>query len=189
MTDIILLGPIEVDSGDLRCVNDEEPYKHFTDPIFGGMASTAPKVGPTAEDGVLTGNNVFNIYQAKGTTGSGPSNEYRDDPAKTGSIKFGVTPCAKKIDIQVYGRADIYGTGFDTLTITIDDSQVAFFESTDEKPFYTRPASGTHTIDETVTHTFEEPRVCGHIVDISGTSGTFANNNVGYDVKVTVTLR
>jgi hypothetical protein len=188
---IILLKPILVEDGsDPKCVNDSEPYKNFTTPILSGMASTTPKIADTAGDPPFTGNNIFNVYQALGTTdASAPADEYRDDPAKTGSIKFGVTPCAEKIEIEVYGRADIYGAGFDTLTITIDGTQAAFFESTAEKPFYTRPASGADTTDETVTHTFAQPNPCGHIVEISGTSGTFANNNVGYDVKITVTLR
>lgn len=188
---IVLIHPIEVASGDYRCVNDDEPYKNFTDPIFSGMASTTPLVGPHASSGLptLTGDNVFNIYQALGNTHpTAPANEFRDQPAKTGGIKFGVTPCAEKIDIQVVGRADIYGAGFDTLTITIDGTQKAFFQSISSQPSSTRPASGTTSYNTTVTHNFTTHPPCGHIVDISGASGTFANNNVGYDVKVTVTL-
>ena len=189
---IILLKPILVESGtDPKCVNDEEPYKNFTDPIFSGMASTTPKVANTAGDPSFTGNNIFNVYQALGTTGGAPANEFKDNPRLTGGIKFGVTPCAEKIEIEVYGRADTYGTGFDTLTITIDDTQVATFESDNStpRPPATAPFSNTKTFDETVTHNFTETKACGHIVDISGRSGTIYNNNVGYDVKVTVTLR
>ena len=59
---IILLKPILVESGtDPKCVNDEEPYKNFTDPIFSGMASTTPKVANTAGDPSFTGNNIFNV--------------------------------------------------------------------------------------------------------------------------------
>ena len=193
---IILLGPIEVDSATgPQCVNDDEPYKNFTDPILGGNmpSSTTAKIGPVSGSGVptLTGDNVFNVYQALGNTGSGAANRFTDNPAKTGSIKFGVTPCAEKIDIQVVGRADIYGSGYDTLTITIDGTQVAFFESitTDPPTPFTPPLDQVTTYNQTVTHNFTEPKVCGHIVEISGASGTVANNNVGYDVKVTVTLR
>ena len=188
---IILLKPILVEAGtDPECVNDSEPYKNFTDPILSGMASTTPKVAVTAGDTPFTGDNIFNVYQALGNTDpSAPANEFRDSPALTGGIKFGVTPCAEKIEIEVYGRADIYGSGYDTMTITIDGNQEAFFESTSQKPFYTRPANEADTTQTTVTKTFTEPKACGHIVDISGTSGTFANNNVGYDVKITVTLR
>jgi len=187
---IILLGPIEVDPGDFRCVKDSEPYKHFTTPVFGTDTSTSPRIGPKAEGTILTGNNVFNIYQALGNTDPDyPANQFRDDPRKSGSIKFGVTPCAKKIDIQVYGRADTYGKGFDTLNIIIDGVLKKNFQSNGNNAGESAPFSKTVTFDETVSHTFDEPEVCGHLVEISGQSGSFANNNVGYDVKVTVTLR
>ena len=66
--EIILLKPILVETGtDPKCVNDDEPYKNFTDPIFSGEATTTPKVANTAGDPSFTGNNIFNIYQAIGT--------------------------------------------------------------------------------------------------------------------------
>ena len=189
---IVLIHPIEVASGDYRCVNDDEPYKNFTDPIFSGDATTTPKVASSAGDPSFTGDNVFNIYQALGNTHpTAPANEFRDQPAKTGGIKFGVTPCAEKIEIDVYGRADVYDTQnrFDNLTITIDGSQIAYFSSIrDTSVPNSAPFDGVTTYDTTVTHNFTTHPPCGHIVDISGFSGTFANNNVGYDVKVTVTL-
>ncbi len=187
MTDsIILLGPIEVEAGtDPECVNDDEPYKNFTDPIFSGMASTTPLVANTAGDPSFTGDNVFNVYQA---VGSAPN---YSTPYTPGGIKFGVTPCAEKIEIEVYGRADTYGTGYDTLDITVDSVVIKNFQSDASTPIppATAPFSNTKTFNETVTHNFTEPKVCGHIVDISGSSGNIYNNNVGYDVKVTVTLR
>ena len=190
--EIILLKPILVETGtDPKCVNDDEPYKNFTDPIFSGMATTTPKVANTAGDPSFTGNNIFNIYQALGNTGGPPANQFKDNPRLSGGIKFGVTPCAEKIDIQVYGRADTYGAGFDTLNITIDGNLIKNFQSdgSPPRPPATAPFSNTKTFNETVTHNFTEPKVCGHIVDISGSSGDIYNNNVGYDVKVTVTLR
>lgn len=189
---IILLGPIEVNTGVFRCVNDDEPYKNFTDPILGGNmpSSTTPLVGPVSGSGLptLTGNNVFNVYQSNPGAGS---NQRFEDSQRTGSIKFGVTPCAEKIDIQVAGRADTYGAGFDTLNITIDGVLIKNFQSDASTPTppATAPFSNTKTFNETVTHNFTTPNVCGHIVEISGASGTVFNNNVGYDVKVTVTLR
>lgn len=188
---IILLKPILVQSGtDPKCVNDDEPYKNFTDPILGGgmPASTSPKVGPHPNSGLptLTGNNIFNVYQAVGTAPNYSTSRI------SGSIKFGVTPCAEKIDIRVVGRADVYDSQnrFDTLTITIDGSEVAYFSSIrDTSVPNSPPYDGVTTYDTTVTHNFSTPKACGHIVDISGESGSFANNNVGYDVKVTVTLR
>ena len=188
---IILLKPILVEAGtDPECVNDSEPYKNFTDPILSGSpsgqsASTTPKVGPSGGGPTLTGDNVFNVYQAIGTGSSFSS------PRISGSIKFGVTPCAEKIDIEVVGQADIYGSGYDTLDITIDGTQVAFFQSITTNPPtpFTPPLNQVTQYNQTVTHNFSEPKVCGHIVEISGKSGSVANNNVGYDVKITVTLR
>ena len=86
------------------------------------------------------------------------------------------------------GRADKYGSGFDTLRITIDGTQEAFFQSTSDLPSSNRPADQVNSYSQTVTKNFTTHPPCGHIVNISGASGTFANNNVGYDVKVTVTL-
>tara|TARA_R110000796_G_scaffold118412_1_gene232103 strand:- start:28 stop:270 length:243 start_codon:yes stop_codon:yes gene_type:complete len=70
--------------------------------------------------------------------------------------------------------------------ITIDGTQEAFFQSVGggSGP----PFSGVTSYNQTVSKTFSTDIPCGHIVNISGTSGTFANNNVGYDVKITVTL-
>ena len=188
---IILLKPILVEAGtDPRCVNDDEPYKNFTDPILSGSpsgqsASTTPKVGPTAGGPTLTGDNVFNVYQAIGTGSTFSSSRI------SGSIKFGVHPCAEKIDIEVVGRADTYGAGFDTLDITVDGVVIKNFQSDNStpRPPATSPFSNTKSFNETVTHNFTTPKVCGHIVDISGRSGSIYNNNVGYDVKITVTLR
>ena len=184
MTDsIILLGPIEVEDGtDPKCVNDDEPYKNFTDPILGGnMPFSVGGRMPNAP----TGDNVFNVYQAEG------SEPTYSTSRMSGSIKFGVTPCAEKIDIQVVGRADTYGAGFDTLNITIDGVLIKNFQSdgSTPRPPATTPFSNTKDFNETVTHNFTTPEVCGHIVDISGRSGSIYNNNVGYDVKITVTLR
>ena len=185
---IVLIHPIEVASGDYRCVNDDEPYKNFTDPIFSGDATTTPKVASSAGDPSFTGDNVFNIYQSNPGPGS---NQRYEDSRRSGGIKFEVTPCAEKIEIDVYGRADVYDTQnrFDNLTITIDGSQIAYFSSIrDTSVPNSAPFDGVTTYDTTVTHNFTTHPPCGHIVDISGFSGTFANNNVGYDVKVTVTL-
>ncbi len=173
----ILITPIKID-GTHYCLQNDG----LTVPITSGMASTTPKMPST-----VSGDNVFNIYQALGNTDpSYPANQFRDSPAKTGGIKFGVHQCAESIDIQVVGRADIYGPGFDTLTITIDGTQEAFFQSVGggSGP----PFSGVTSYNQTVSKTFSTDIPCGHIVNISGTSGTFANNDVGYDVKITVTL-
>tara|TARA_R110001592_G_scaffold109927_3_gene305950 strand:- start:3448 stop:4017 length:570 start_codon:yes stop_codon:yes gene_type:complete len=185
----ILVTPIKID-GTYYCLQDSG----LTVPILSGNmpSSTTPKVGPYPGSGLptLTGNNVFNVYQALGNTDpSYPSYQFRDDPRLTGGIKFGVHPCAEKIDIEVCGRADTYGAGFDTLDITIDDVSIKDFASDDSTRFGGYPRFfSTKTFNETVTKNFTTHRPCGHIVNISGESGSFANNNVGYDVKITVTL-
>tara|TARA_R110001632_G_scaffold197005_2_gene319169 strand:- start:1436 stop:2047 length:612 start_codon:yes stop_codon:yes gene_type:complete len=182
----ILITPIKID-GTHYCLQDDG----LTVPILSGspvLASTTPKVGPTAGGPTLTGDNIFNVYQALGNTNpSFPANQFRDNPARSGGIKFGVHQCAESIDIRVVGRADVYGAGFDTLTITIDGVQEAFFQSIDDGSSGP-PFDQVTSYDQTVSKTFSTDIPCGHIVDISGVSGTFANNNVGYDVKITVTL-
>tara|TARA_R100000353_G_scaffold55210_2_gene44010 strand:- start:220 stop:771 length:552 start_codon:yes stop_codon:yes gene_type:complete len=178
----ILITPIKID-GTHYCLQTSG----FTVPILGGMASTTPKM-PSS----VTGRNTFNVYQALGNTDpTAPANEFRDAPAKTGSIKFGVHPCAESIAIQVVGRADVYDSSntFDNLTITIDGVQEAYFSSIrDTSVPDSAPFDQVTSYNQTVTKTFSTDVPCGHIVNISGASGTFANNNVGYDVRISVTL-
>ena len=174
----ILITPIKID-GTHYCLQTSG----LTVPIRSGMASTTPKMPST-----VSGDNSFNIYQALGTTGSGPANQFRDNPALTGGIKFGVHQCAESVAIAVVGRADTYGAGFDTLDINIDGVSIKDFASNASDAPGSAPFSNTVSYNETVNHTFSTDKPCGHIVIISGTSGTFANNNVGYDVKITVTL-
>ena len=179
----ILITPILID-GTHYCLQDDG----LTVPILGGMASTTPKVVVTAGGPRFSGDNVFNIYQSN--PGPGDNERYEDDVVRTGSIKFGVHQCAESINIRVYGRADTYDTGFDTLDITIDGVSIKNFESDASTPIppAAAPFSNTKTFNETVIHTFATDIPCGHIVDISGASGTVYNNNVGYDVKITVNL-
>ena len=195
MTDsIILLGPIDID-GTAKCTKDSEPYKNFTEPVFTGDAAEGGLM-PNSPSGRV---NVFNIYQINGDGLPGDDFGYNPSGVRTpqSGIKFGVTPCAEKIDIEVVGRNDIYGAGFDKLQIKIDNVVVKLYQSTSDVSYYYdddeeryEPAlDGVNEISETFTHNFTTPKVCGHIVDISGRSGSLANNNVGYDVKITVTLR
>ena len=177
----ILITPIKID-GTHYCLQTSG----LTVPIRSNDATIGAKVGPVSGSGLptLTGDNVFNIYQAQG---SAPN---FDTDRTEGQIKFGVHQCAESVAIQVAGRADTYGTGFDTLDINIDGVSIKDFESDNSTPDppAVAPFSNTKTFDETVTKTFSTDKPCGHIVIISGASGTFANNNVGYDVKITVTL-
>ena len=178
---IILLGPIEVNPGVFKCVNHEDegaPANYnFTDPILGGTMPSSD----TARFG-LTGDDVYNVYRADGT------GFLYESAQVSGSLKFGVTPCAEKIDIAVKGAADIYGNNFDTLTVVVDGTTIGSFASsgsTSNGP----PFDQVQTFNTTLTHNFTTPNVCGHIVEISGQSGTKFNNGVGYDVGITVTLR
>lgn len=183
----ILITPIKID-GTHYCLQNDG----LTVPITSGMASTTPKMPST-----VSGDNVFNIYQAN-PTGDPGSNDGYPSSRNTGQIKFGVHPCAEKIDIQVVGRRDIYNPGnlFDTCIINIDNVQVKKYANTGgtNTPFnsstgkYVPPLSGIDSVNETFTHTFSSDIPCGHIVNINGIAGSLANNNVGYDVKITVTL-
>jgi len=185
--EIFLLGPIKVNT-ELKCVDDTT---HFTEPDYEGMSKEGGEMG-------LLGTSSFNIYTINSDGLAGNDNGYNPSGGRvSGGIKFGVTPCAEKIDIKVKRRNDKYGAGFDTLQISVDNNQIKKFESTADNSYYydseddkyRPPLSACNKINETVTHDFEEPKVCGHIVHISGTSGSLANNDVGYDVKITVTLR
>lgn len=198
MTDsIILLGPIEVEAGtDPECVDDTT---HFTDPILGG---TMPSTAGAKMPGGPSGTNVFNLYNINLSGTAGSLGDYAGVGVRTGSIKFGVTPCAEKIEFDIVGRADDFSPvgRFDTLIIEIDGVQVKRLANEDGagNPFTRRdPTTGvfspglSETVDksETFTHTFSEPKVCGHIVEITGQSGSIANNQTGYDIGITVTLR
>lgn len=191
---IILLGPIEVDSATgPQCVDEET---HFTDPIIGADSS----VGSKMPDGP-TGDNVFNIYIANPTGSDDVNGACNLGGAKSGSVKFGVTPCAEKIEFDIVGRADDFSPAntFDTLIIKVDGSQVKklangsgagnAFARGNPTTGFSPPLRETIDHVETFTHNFTEPEVCGHIVEITGSSGNIANNKVGYDVKITVTLR
>jgi len=146
-------------------------------PTFTGMASTTPKI--SADE--LIGTNVFNVYQAIGTGIS-----YSNSPRLEGSIEFETIPCVQELQIRVIGRADTYGAGFDTLSIKVDNVQKAFFDSIDRDPFsYSIPLSNTFNYDTIVTLPFNDDGI--HTVNISGRSGSVANNNIGYDIKITHT--
>mgnify|MGYP006237145231 CR=1 FL=1 len=183
----ILITPILID-GTHYCLQTSG----LTVPILAGNmpSSIGAKVGSVSGSGLptLTGDNVFNVYQSN--PGPGADNAFRD-VQRTGSIKFGVHQCAESVAIQVVGRADVYDSSntFDNLTITIDGTQAAYFSSIrDSSVPNSAPFDQVKTYNQTVTKTFSTDIPCGHIVIISGASGTFANNNVGYDVKITVTL-
>jgi len=164
----------------------------LTDPILSGMASNDPKMPST-----VSGNDSFNVYQANPDGDPGSDDGYRSD-IKTGQIIFGVHPCAQKIDIHVVGRRDIYNPGdsFDTCVILIDGVQVKRYANTGgtNSPFnsstgkYVPPLDGIDSLDEVFTHTFSSDIPCGHKVVINGQSGNLANNNVGYDVQINVTV-
>lgn len=200
--EIILLGPIPDTHGSttassFKCVNENNPNQHYTTPVlsgengdFGGSVSGGKM--PSAP----SGNNVFNLYRANGAGIAGSDQGYRSARAR-GEIKFGVTPCAEKIEFQVVGRADIYApSGFDTFYIEVAGQQIAYLSNTganntnQQNGVYNPPLSGVVSYSQTFTHTFPTSNrpPCGYAVRIHGRSGSLANNNVGYDVKITVTL-
>tara|TARA_B100001093_G_scaffold446931_1_gene451540 strand:+ start:7956 stop:8738 length:783 start_codon:yes stop_codon:yes gene_type:complete len=174
---------------------------NFTNLTFTGSATSTAKINHSSA-GLLTGNNVFNIYQANASGAANTDDAYGSysDPAyiDSGGISFVVNPQAEKIEIEVIGRNDIYGVGYDTLGIDVNGSQIAFFQSTADVSYTTPSVNGTgkyipaldgvNEVNQTVTHTFTANSPNGHTIQISGESGKIANNNVGYDVKITVTL-
>lgn len=182
----ILITPIGIGRS-YYCLQDDG----LTVPILGGMASDTPLMGGSS------GDNSFNLYQTNPDGDPGTNEGYASD-RKTGNITFGVHPCAEKIDITVVGRRDIYNPGdrFDTCIITIDNVQVKKYANTggtdtnfdSDTGKYDPPLDGIDELDETFTHTFSTDIACGHKVVISGQAGSLANNNVGYDVQITVTV-
>ncbi len=185
----ILITPIKID-GTHYCLQTSG----LTVPILSGAASTTPKMPST-----VSGDNVFNLYQDNPLGTPGDDDGYGSTTGRaSGGIKFGVHPCAEKIDIQIVGRRDIYNPAntFDTCIINIDSTEVLKVANTGgtEISFdeglqkYVPALSGISPVSQTLTHTFSTDVPCGHIVNITGQPGGIANNNVGYDVKITVTL-
>ena len=158
----ILITPIKID-GTHYCLQTSG----LTVPILSGAASTTPKMPST-----VSGDNVFNLYQDNPLGTPGDDDGYGSTTGRaSGGIKFGVHPCAEKIDIQIVGN-----TG---------GTEISFDEGLQK---YVPALSGISPVSQTLTHTFSTDVPCGHIVNITGQPGGIANNNVGYDVKITVTL-
>ena len=183
----ILITPIKIGSTSY-CLRSTG----LTDPILSGMASNDPKM-----PGTVSGNDSFNVYQANPDGDPGSDDGYRSQ-VKTGQIIFGVHPCAQKIDFHVVGRRDVYfpGDSFDTCVIIIDGVQVKRYANVGERSspknpttgIYVPPLDGIDSLDEVFTHTFSSDIPCGHKVVINGQSGNLANDNVGYDVQINVTV-
>ena len=149
------------------------------EPTLLGMASTTAKIGPTTREPTLTGENIFNIYQAIGT-----GETFANSPRLEGSLSFETIPCVNELQIRIIGRADTYGAGFDTLIVDVDGVQKSFFASISRDQFsYSLPLPNTISYDSLITLTFDDNKP--HTVTISGQSGSVANNNVGYDVQIT----
>ena len=189
MTAILNLKVIEVDPvAGKECVDETT---HMTQPILDQDSTTGAKMpnGPT-------GSNVFNLYQAN-PSGTPGNNDGYGSAVKNGYIAFGVDACAQSIDFDIVGRRDVYTSPspFDTIKIEIEGVQVYFRQNTEQVTFpsqvngkYVPKLDGIDSLSETFTHTISQTNACGFVVNITGASGSLANNNVGYDVKVTVNM-
>lgn len=190
MTAILNLKVIDVDpvTGP-QCVDDTT---HMTQPILDQDSTSGSKMpnGPT-------GDNVFNLYQANPSGAAGSDDGYGSS-VKQGFIAFGVDACAQSIDFEIVGRRDIYEgpRPFDTIKIEVEDVEVYFRQNTEEEPFPSKDSNGKYVpamdgideLSETFTHTINQTNACGFVVNITGASGVLGNNNVGYDVKITVNM-
>jgi hypothetical protein len=190
VTAILNLKVIEVDPvAGPECVDDTT---HMTQPILDQDSTNGAKMPNNG----LTGSNVFNLYRAN-PTGAAGSNDGYGSAVKNGFIAFGVSACAQSIDFDIVGRRDVYTSPrpFDTIKIEVEGVQVYFKSNTGQVTFpslvngkYVPKLDGIDSFSETFTHTINQTNACGFVVNITGESGSLANNDVGYDVKVTVNV-
>jgi hypothetical protein len=107
---------------------------------------------------------------------------YQDGTTKDGSVKFGIC-CATRIAITLNGMIETLNAGYDWIEVLHNGQRV----------FYHQSADTSEDPDETVTAgPFEvvialEDRPCGHIIEITGSTGDgIANNNVWWQAAVTI---
>jgi|TARA_Y100000052_G_C2950675_1_gene86955 hypothetical protein len=188
---ILNLKVIEVDPvAGPECV---DATTNMTQPILDQDSTNGAKMPNNG----LTGSNVFNLYRANPQGLRGSDHGYGVGGIKKGFIAFGVDACAQSIDFDVVGRRDVYTSPrpFDTIKIEIEGVQVYFRQNTGQVTFpskvngiYVPELDGIDSFSETFTHTINQTNACGFVVNITGESGSLANNDVGYDVKVTVNM-
>ena len=149
-----LIVPIYV-GGAYRCC---DPATRRTEAVLEGGAS-------------VTGASEWEIYHA--TQGGG---------AAEGSVVFGVCR-AVAVDIILTGRIETLDTGYDSIEVFHNGSQVFLHASTDSS----NDADETEAAGPfTVTLALDD-RPCGHVIEIRGGTGDDrANNGVWWKASVSV---
>ena len=135
-----------------------QPETKRTEAVLSGAAT---ELGP----------NQWEIYRA-----------YQDGTVKDGAVKFGIC-CATQIVITLNGMIETLNEGYDWIRVLHNGQEVFFHESADtsEDPDET-VAAGPFTVTLAL-----EDRPCGHIIEISGSTGDgIANNNVWWQASATI---
>lgn len=107
---------------------------------------------------------------------------YQGAGSMDGAVKFGVC-CATQVKIVLNGVLETLNDGFDFIHVHHNKAEVFSFRSTksSDDPDDTVPAGPF-----TVTIPLED-RPCGHIIEISGSTGDhIANNNVWWQAQLTI---
>lgn len=117
------------------------------------------------------GPNQWEIYRA-----------YQDNTEKYGSVKFGIC-CANNIEITLNGKIETLNAGFDWIRVHHNGFQVFYRESSDTSD----DSEDTVTVGPFVVSLPLEERPCGHIIEITGSTGDgIANNDVFWRASVVI---
>ena len=117
------------------------------------------------------GPNQWEIYRA-----------YQDNTPKQGSVKFGIC-CATNIEITLNGQIETLNAGYDWISVLHNGAEVFFRESTDTS----EDPDDTVAMGPFVVSLPLEERPCGHIIEITGSTGDgIANNDVFWNASVVI---
>ena len=106
----------------------------------------------------------------------------QDDTLKMGAVKFGVC-CAKQVVITLNGQIETLNTGYDWIRVYHNGVEVFSHESTDTSD---DPDDAVAVGPFVVSLPLEE-RPCGHIIEITGSTGDgIANNDVFWRASVAI---
>jgi len=115
--------------------------------------------------------NQWEIYRA-----------YQDNTPKQGSVKFGIC-CATNIEITLNGQIETLNSGYDWIRVYHNGAEVFFRESADTSD----DPDDTVTVGPFVVSLPLEDRPCGHIIEITGSTGDgIANNDVFWRASVVI---
>ena len=115
--------------------------------------------------------NQWEIYRA-----------YQDSIPKQGSVKFGIC-CATNIEITLEGKIETLNTGYDWIRVYHNGVEVFSHESTDTSD----DPDDAVAVGPFVVSLPLEDRPCGHIIEITGSTGDgIANNDVFWQASVII---